>query len=68
MLALRAFRDKIIFPVAQRLETRLIALARRDSVTTLSGGTGAIAVVDSATYQQPRLQQMCVYLSVLGIN
>lgn len=59
MLALRAFRDRVIYPIAQRLEARLTALVRRDS---LANGTGNGAVVDSATFQQPKLQQMCVLL------
>lgn len=58
-LALRAFRDKIIVPVAQRLEARLLALFGRDGAAAGGKGSGGSGlVVEAAGYQQPRLQQM----------
>ena len=55
-IAIRAFRDKIIVPVWQRLETRLLVVFRKDSNANLIGGSSLVP--DTAGYQQPRLQQM----------
>ncbi|TDL26132.1 HbrB-domain-containing protein [Rickenella mellea] len=48
-LALRAFRDKIIYPMSSRLESRLLMIRKRE------GG-------ESSGYQQPRLRQMLLVL------
>ena len=57
MLALRAFRDKIVYPIAGRLESRLAVLSRRESVTTFGSG-GVVGLGGEGGYQPPRLQQM----------
>lgn len=60
-IALRAFRDKIIVPVATRLEARLIAV--RPGASFSSGtGPGSSNAVEAASYQRPRLQQMLLVL------
>lgn len=45
MVALRAFRDKVILPLSSRLYTRLSNFGKQDSF-------------QDSGYQQPRLQQM----------
>lgn len=54
-IALRAFRDKVILPIAPRLEALLIALLRRDSIASI-GKTSLLS--ETAAIHQPRLQQM----------
>ncbi|TFK44576.1 HbrB-like-domain-containing protein [Crucibulum laeve] len=50
-VALRSFRDRVILPLFQRLYMRLSMPNRQDSFQ------------DTASYQQPRLQQMLLVLS-----
>lgn len=56
-IALRAFRDKIIIPIAPRLEALLLSLIRKDSATGATSSTASL-VTETAAYHQPRLQQM----------
>ncbi|EJD03276.1 HbrB-domain-containing protein [Fomitiporia mediterranea MF3/22] len=68
-IALRAFRDKIIVPVASRLETRLIAMRPGSSFSsststsvTVPGTNMNNSTAETTTYQHPRLQQMLLVL------
>ncbi|THG96538.1 hypothetical protein EW145_g7763 [Phellinidium pouzarii] len=57
-IALRAFRDKIIVPVAPRLEARLLAMFRREGPVVGSASNGSSLGTEATGYQPPRLQQM----------
>ena len=59
-IALRAFRDMIIIPIAPRLEAVLIALIRKDSVAGIASSSTSLAT-ETAVYHQPRLQQMLAF-------
>ncbi|KAI5120970.1 hypothetical protein M0805_006642 [Coniferiporia weirii] len=61
-IALRAFRDKIIVPIAQRLEARLLMVLRKEGPVGGSISGSLNLVTETANYQQPRLQQMLLVL------
>ena len=61
-IALRQFRDKIIVPIASRLETRLISMRPGGSFSSATSVPGMNGTAEVSSYQHPRLQQMLLVL------
>ncbi|KAL5528236.1 hypothetical protein ACEPAF_7372 [Sanghuangporus sanghuang] len=61
-IALRAFRDKIVVPIAPRLEARLLAMRPGGSFSSSTSVPGMPSAAEVSSYQHPRLQQMLLVL------